>query len=61
VVDFLAQEDDLTMTGKLVDQLRTSLERVVMENSTQQIVASLKKLARDVKDLNSRYRFRLQN
>ena len=54
MVDFLGQEDDVTMTGKLVEQLRTTVERVVMENSTQQILATLKKLAVDVKELNSR-------
>lgn len=54
VVDFLAQEDDVTMTGKLVEQLRTNLERTVMQNSTQQILAMLNKLVMDVKDFNAR-------
>jgi hypothetical protein len=55
VMDFLAQEDDVTMTGKLVEQLRTNMERTVMENSTQQILTMLNKLVLDVKDFNVRY------
>jgi hypothetical protein len=54
-MDFLAQEDDVTMTGKLVEQLRTNMERTVMENSTQQILTMLNKLVLDVKDFNVRY------
>jgi hypothetical protein len=62
VMDFLAQEDDVTMTGKLVEQLRTNMERTVMQNSTQQILTMLNKLVLDVKDFNNRYagRQRLQ-
>ncbi len=55
VMDFLAQEDDVTMTGKLVEQLRTNMERTVMQNSTQQILTMLNKLVLDVKDFNVRY------
>jgi hypothetical protein len=55
VMDFLAQEDDVTMTGKLVEQLRTNMERTVMQNSTQQILTMLNKLVLDVKDFNNRY------
>ncbi len=54
VVDFLAQEDDATMTSKLLEQLRMAAQRVVMENSTQQILSIIQRFALDIKDLNAR-------